>query len=100
MLAYDYVVEYGASVLGQLSWFKLAHMYRLTRAVAVPIDFDALPNEQLRQEIEVVEEVWVFCLCLFLISFAGCMLLLLLFFELALHGELKIRHVSCVLQNC
>ena len=100
MLAYDYVVEYSASVLGQVSWFKLAHMDRLTGTVAVPINFDALPNKQLCQEIEVVEEVRVFCLCLFLIILAGCVLLLLLFFELALHRELKIRHVSCVLQDC
>ena len=75
-------------------------MNRLTRTVAVPIDFDALPNKQLCQEIEVVEEVRVFYLCLFLIIFADCVLLLLLFFELALHRELKIRHVSCVLKNC
>ena len=75
-------------------------MDRLTGTVTVSVDFDALPYKQLCQEIEVVEEVRVFCLCLFLIILAGCVLLLLLFFELALHSELKIRHVSCVLQNC
>lgn len=75
-------------------------MNRLTGTVTVSIDFDALPYKQLCQEIEVVEEVWVFCFFLFLIIFAGSVLLLLLFFELPLHRQFKIRHVARMLQNC